>query len=186
MTLNCKSFPEMENHESIVSEDFINLNNLQEINQVTDNTISIITDSLIKQNGDYLLQENKKLNNYQAVISNLIKNRMITSSNYSFEKDKKFFNQAEQHLYIHNEPLTSIIVQNKCINIFPQIQSKIQLNKSKKFTFLNKHMQGIKENENQNTILLLANNTLQNNIFKIDQNNTADNEIKKQIFDESK
>ncbi|XP_061936982.1 uncharacterized protein LOC108001148 isoform X2 [Apis cerana] len=185
MTLNCKSFPEMENHESIVSEDFINLNNLQEINQVTDNTISIITDSLIKQNGDYLLQENKKLNNYQAVISNLIKNRMITSSNYSFEKDKKFFNQAEQHLYIHNEPLTSIIVQNKCINIFPQIQSKIQLNKSKKFTFLNKHMQGIKENENQNTILLLANNTLQNNIFKIDQNNTADNEIKKQIFDEN-
>ncbi|XP_043591225.1 uncharacterized protein LOC122571485 [Bombus pyrosoma] len=177
-TLNCKPFQEMETHE-IVSEDLIDLNTLQGINQITNKTI-LITDTLANQNEDCLLQEDKKLSNYQTVITNLIKNRVIASPNYVFEKDQKLLNQVEQRLYIHNEPLTSIIVQNKCINIFPQTQSKTQLNKSKKFTLLNKHMQAInvKQNENQNTILLLTNNTLQNNILKIDQNNTADTEIK--------
>ncbi|XP_068967348.1 uncharacterized protein [Bombus flavifrons] len=185
-TLNCKPFQEMETHE-IVSEDLIDLNTLQGINQITNKTISI-TDTLANQNEDCLLQEDKKLSNYQTVITNLIKNRVIVSPNYVFEKDQKLLNQVEQRLYIHNEPLTSIIVQNKCINIFPQTQSKTQLNKSKKFTLLNKHMQAInvKQNENQNTILLLTNNTLQNNILKIDQNNTADTEIKEQIFEKSK
>ncbi|XP_050475887.1 uncharacterized protein LOC126866399 [Bombus huntii] len=185
-TLNCKPFQEMETHE-IVSEDLIDLNTLQGINQITNKTISI-TDTLANQNEDCLLQEDKKLSNYQTVITNLIKNRVIVSPNYVFEKDQKLLNQVEQRLYIHNEPLTSIVVQNKCINIFPQTQSKTQLNKSKKFTLLNKHMQAInvKQNENQNTILLLTNNTLQNNILKIDQNNTADTEIKEQIFEKSK
>ncbi|XP_050600753.1 uncharacterized protein LOC126928916 [Bombus affinis] len=185
-TLNCKPFQELETHE-IVSEDLIDLNTLQGINQITNKTISI-TDTLANQNEDYLLQEDKKLSNYQTVITNLIKNRVIASPNYVFEKDQKLLNQVEQRLYIHNEPLTSIIVQNKCINIFPQTQSKTQLNKSKKFTLLNKHMQAInvKQNENQNTILLLTDNMLQNNILKIDQNNTADTEIKEQIFEKSK
>ncbi|XP_012167892.3 uncharacterized protein LOC100642813 [Bombus terrestris] len=185
-TLNCKPFQELETHE-IVSEDLIDLNTLQGINQITNKTISI-TDTLANQNEDYLLQEDKKLGNYQTVITNLIKNRVIASPNYVFEKDQKLLNQVEQRLYIHNEPLTSIIVQNKCINIFPQTQSKTQLNKSKKFTLLNKHMQAInvKQNENQNTILLLTDNMLQNNILKIDQNNTADTEIKEQIFEKSK
>lgn len=185
-TLNCKPFQEMETHE-IVSEDLIDLNTLQGINQITNKTISI-TDTLTNQNEGCLLQEDKKLSNYQTVITNLIKNRVIASPNYVFEKDQKLLNQVEQRLYIHNEPLTSIIVQNKCINIFPQTQSKTQLNKSKTFTLLNKHMQAInvKQNENQNTILLLTNNTLQNNILKVDQNNTADTEIKEQIFEKSK
>ncbi|XP_071857457.1 uncharacterized protein [Bombus fervidus] len=185
-TLNCKPFQEMETHE-IVSEDLIDLNTLQGINQITNKTISI-TETLANQNEDCLLQEDKKLSNYQTVITNSIKNRVIASPNYVFEKDQKLLNQVEQRLYIHNEPLTSIIVQNKCINIFPQTQSKTQLNKSKKFTLLNKHMQAINinQNENQNTILLLTNNTLQNNILKIDQNNTADTEIKEQIFEKSK
>ncbi|OAD61338.1 hypothetical protein WN48_01845 [Eufriesea mexicana] len=185
-TLNCKSLQEMESHEVAVSEDLIDINTLQEINQITNKTTS--ADIIINQNKDCLLHEDKKLGNYQAVIANLIKNRAITSSNYVSEKDKLLLNQAEQCLYIHHEPLTSIIVQNKCINIFPQTQSKIQLNKNKKFTFLNKHMQAInvKQNGNQNTILLLANNTLQNNVFKIDENNTANNEIKKQTFEKSK
>ncbi|XP_060819822.1 uncharacterized protein LOC132909179 [Bombus pascuorum] len=185
-TLNCKPFQEMETHE-IVSEDLIDLNTLQGINQITNKTISI-TETLANQNEDCLLQDDKKLSNYQTVITNSIKNRVIASPNYVFEKDQKLLNQVEQRLYIHNEPLTSIIVQNKCINIFPQTQSKTQLNKSKKFTLLNKHMQAINinQNENQNTILLLTNNTLQNNILKIDQNNTADTEIKEQIFEKSK
>ncbi|KAK1126928.1 hypothetical protein K0M31_004548 [Melipona bicolor] len=179
-TLNCKSFQEMETHEIAVSEDLIDLNTLQEINQVANKTISTVTDTSVNQNENCLLQENKKLSNYQTVIKNLIENRAITSSNYISEKDnKQLLNQVEQRLYIHNEPLTSIMVQNKCINIFPQIQSKIQLNKNQKFTSLNKHIQtiNVKQSENQNTILLLTNNALQNNVFKIDHN-MANNEIK--------
>lgn len=179
-TLDCKSFQEMETHEIAVSEDLIDLNTLQEINQVANKTISTVTGTLVNQNENCLLQENKKLSNYQTVIKNLIENRAITSSNYISEKDnKKLLNQVEQRLYIHNEPLTSIMVQNKCINILPQTQSKIQLNKNQKFTSLNKHMQtiNVKQSENQNTILLLTNNALQNNVFKIDHN-MANNEIK--------
>ncbi|KAK9305424.1 hypothetical protein QLX08_003551 [Tetragonisca angustula] len=176
-TLNCKSFQEVKTHEIAVSEDLIDLNTLQEI---ANKTISTVTDTLVNQNENCLLQENKKLSNYQTVIKNLIENRAITSSNYISEKNnKKLLNQVEQRLYIHNEPLSSIMVQNKCINIFPQIQSKIELNKNQKFTSLTKHMQtiNVKQSENQNTILLLTNNALQNNVFKIDHN-MANNEIK--------
>ncbi|XP_017792202.1 PREDICTED: myoneurin-like, partial [Habropoda laboriosa] len=181
--LDCNSYEEMETHEIAVSEDLID-SNTSEVNQATNKTLSTITDTLLNQNENCTLQEDKKLGNYQTIITNLIKNQVISSSNYIFQKDKKPLNQTEQRLYIRNEPLSNIIVQNKYINILPQHfsdqpnKSKIQLNKGQKFTFLNKHMQAIniKQNGNQNTILLLTNNALQNNVFKADQNNTADNE----------
>lgn len=98
-------------------------------------------------------------------------------------------NQSKQHLYIHNDSLTSIIVQNKCINIIPhqfkacqdqQNKSKAQVNKGHAFTLLNKHVQAvnIKQNGNQNTILLLTNDALQSSVLRINQNSTANNEIK--------
>ncbi|XP_076752644.1 uncharacterized protein LOC143424467 isoform X1 [Xylocopa sonorina] len=186
-TLDCKSFQEMETHEITVSEELMNLNTLQEVNQVTNKSLSTVTGTVVNQNKDCTLQKETKLGNYQTFVTNLVNNQVIIPSNYVPENDKKCFNQTEQCLYIHNEPVTSIVVQNKCINILPRTKSNIQLNKSQKFTLLNKHMQAIniKQNRSQNTILLLTNDMLQNNIFKINNNNTADNEIIKQI-EESK
>ncbi|CAK9832305.1 Zinc finger protein 771 [Anthophora retusa] len=195
--LDCNSYEEVETHEIAVSEDLIDSNTLevnQEVNQATNKTLSTITDTLFNQNENCTVQEDKKLGNCQAIITNLIKNQVIASSNYAFQKDKKPLNQTEQCLYIHNEPLSSIIIQNKYINTLPQHfnnqqnKSKIQLSKGKKFALLNKQMQAIniKQNGNQNTILLLTNNALQNNVLKVDRNDTADNEINKQVLERSK
>ncbi|CAK9802319.1 Gastrula zinc finger protein XlCGF67.1 (Fragment) [Anthophora quadrimaculata] len=191
--LDCNSYKDVETHEIAVSEDLIDSNTL-EVNQATNKTLSTITDTLLNQNENCIVQEDKKLGNCQTIITNLIKNQVIASSNHAIQKDKKPLNQTEQCLYIHNEPLSSIIIQNKYTNTLPQHfnnqqnKSKIQLSKGKKFTLLNKQMQAIniKQNGNQNTILLLTNNVLQNNVLKVDRNNTADNEINKQVFERRK
>ncbi|XP_029039932.2 uncharacterized protein LOC114874636 isoform X1 [Osmia bicornis bicornis] len=182
--LDYKSCQEMQVHKIDVSKNAINSNTLEEANIVVNRTSSTTKDSLVPAD--------KNLNNYQTIVKNLIKNGVITSSNYILEKNQKLLNQGEQSLYIHNEPLTSIIIQNKCVNVLPQPlkinddlknKSKIQVNKHQKFTLLNKHVQAIniKQNENQNTILLLTSDALQNSIFKIDQNNAAESETKTNI-----
>ncbi|XP_076639254.1 uncharacterized protein LOC143351533 isoform X2 [Colletes latitarsis] len=182
--LNDKSY--QENHEIAVTKGFINT--------LHTNKILSSTTDILNQNEECLLQEDKTLGNYQAVVTDLIKNEVNAPLNNVLGKNQKLLHQSKQHLYIHNQPLTSIIVQNKCINIVPhqiktchdqQNKSKMQLNGGQKFTLLNKRMQAvnIKQNGNDNTILLLTNDTLQNSVLRIDPNSTTDNEIKKQIFE---
>ncbi|XP_076246797.1 uncharacterized protein LOC143186866 [Calliopsis andreniformis] len=145
---------------------------------------------LLNQNDECTLMKDQTLDNYQAVVKDVTKDRIVASSNKVFGKQQKLLHQNKHHLYIHNDSLTSIIVQNKCINIIPhqfetcydqQNKLKSQVNKSQKFTFLNKHVQAvnIKQNGNQNTILLLTDDALQNSVLRVDQNCTADSEVKK-------
>ncbi|XP_012148828.2 uncharacterized protein LOC100881441 isoform X1 [Megachile rotundata] len=192
-----KPCQEIKLHKIDVSEDIINSSTSQEPNIV--NRMSLKTkDTSSTQSKNCVSQTDKNLDDYQTIVKNLIKSGVITSnSNYVLEKNKKLLNQSEQGLYIHNEPLTSIIIQNKCVNVLPQQlkinnnvknKSKIQVDKHQKFTLLNKHMQtiNIKQNENQNTILLLTSDALQNSIFKVEHNNSAESENKTQIFETSK
>ncbi|XP_017876468.1 uncharacterized protein LOC108622873 isoform X2 [Ceratina calcarata] len=185
-TLNCKSFDELT-HEVTMSEELISLNALEDVNVVTDKVMSVQNTSA-DQDESCTIQADNQLHSYQTVITNLINNRVTPSSNFISEEGKKASNSMEQRLYLHNEPIASIIVQDKCINILPQIKPRKQLNKRQKFTLFNKHMQAvnIKQNGNQNTILFLTSDTLQNNVFKVDQNSTANNGIKKGRVEKSK
>lgn len=184
-----------EKHKIAVTKNLINT--LHTVHQNANKILSSTTDILLNQNEECILEADKTLDSYQAVVSDLIKNQVIAPSNKVLGKNQKLLHQTKQRLYIHNQPLTSIIVQNKCINIVPhqfkschnqQSKSKSQLNKGQKITLLNKRVQAvnIKQNGNENTILLLTNDTLQNTVLRIDQSNTANNEIKKQIFERSK
>lgn len=177
--IECNSYRGIRAHEILVSEDLINSNSSQEIEN---EMVSTVADTLFNRNETCTIEEeDRKIGNCRTVVTNLVKNPVVASPNYVLQKDKRPPNQPEQCSYVHNEPLTSIVVENKCINILPQRlkiysdhqnKSKIQLSKSKKFTLLkNKRMQGIniRQNGNQNTILLLTNDALQNNVFQIDQ-----------------
>ncbi|XP_054013775.1 uncharacterized protein LOC128895310 isoform X1 [Hylaeus anthracinus] len=193
----------LESHVEIMNHTSKNYGDGILNNSVTEQQVDYIEnveetgDILLNQNDECLLEGDETSSNYQAGITDLTKDQAIASPSDVLEKSQKLLHQTKQRLYIHNQPLTGIIVQNKCINIVPhklkacndqENKSKTKLDKGQNFTFLNKCMQAvnIKQNVNENTILLLTNDTLQNSVLKIDQNNTADNEIKKQTFERSK
>ncbi|XP_076228774.1 uncharacterized protein LOC116431877 isoform X2 [Nomia melanderi] len=171
--LNDKSY--QEKNEIIMAKNLINTSMLHPDNQIVNKVSKNI---LLNQNEECILNEDKTNSNQQTVITDLIKSRVITPLNNVFRNSQKLMHQTKQRIYINNEPLTSIIVQNKCINIVPQFQtchneqtkSTSQPNKSRKLTLLNKHVQevNINQNGNENTILLLTNDTLQNGILKIE------------------
>ncbi|XP_076661825.1 uncharacterized protein LOC143365493 [Halictus rubicundus] len=169
-----------EKHEIILAKDLINTNILQPDNQIVNETRKNI---LLEQNEESILNKDKTISNHQTIVRDLIKSRVITPLNNVFRKSQKLMHQTKQRIYINNEPLTSIIVQNKCVNIVPQFQachngqtkSKLQPNQNRKLT--SKHVQeiNINQNGNENTILLLTNDTLQSSILKIEQTNSVDN-----------
>ncbi|XP_076381731.1 uncharacterized protein LOC117220299 [Megalopta genalis] len=172
--------PYEEKHEVILAKDLINTNSLQPDNQIINDASKNI---LLEQDEESIINENKTIGNHSTIVRDLIKSRVITPLNSVFRKSQKLMHQTKQRIYINNEPLTSIIVQNKCVNIIPKYQAchdgqtkaRLQSNPNRNLT--NKHMQevNIGHNGNENTILLLTNDTLQNSILKIEQTNTVDN-----------
>lgn len=185
---NDKSYQEMQ--EIGMAKRLIDMNSSQIVNEIASEPLSPTKDMELNQNDDCALNKDKTLGNYQAVVTDLMGDEAVASANNSFGKNHKLLRQAKQRLYIHNEPLTSIIVQNKFINIIPrqcetthdqQNKSKARLNKNRKFTLMKKHVQAvnIQQNGNQNTILLLTNDALQNSVLRIDESSTVDNEIQK-------
>ena len=184
---NDKSYQEMQ--EIGMAKSLIDTNSSQIVDEIASEMLSPTKDTELNQNDDCTPNRDKTLSNYhQAVVTDLVNDEVVASANNAFGKNHKLLRQAKQRLYIHNEPLTSIIVQNKFINIIPRQcetthdqQNKSGLNKNRKFTLMKKHVQAvnIQQNGNQNTILLLTNDALQNSVLRIDESSTADNEIQK-------
>ncbi|XP_015431283.1 PREDICTED: uncharacterized protein LOC107187654 [Dufourea novaeangliae] len=179
-----------EKREIVMTKNLLNTYTLQPDNQIATKTSK---DILLNQNDECTWREDNTVGNHQTVVTDLITSRVIAPLNNVFGKNQKLLHQAKQRICINNEPLTSIIVQNKCISIVPQFETchdqqaktQTQLNKNRKFTLLNKQAQtvNIKQHVNENTILLLTNNTLQNSVLRIEHNSTAGNDIKKQVYD---